>query len=310
MKLRLLQRDEIEAAKWNGCVHYAPNSKIYGYTWYLDNVAENWMGIIEDDYQSVFPLVWNDRLFRIKQLYQPYLCQQLGLFTVNVQSKERIRQFLEFIPPAFKYWSIAFNDSNKNVLKLSDYSTVEKPNYQLFLNKPYEELAKAYSSNTKRNLKKANKHTFHLTSNMKPELFLEELKKAQLAKGIQHPPQLYHAAIRIIWNCLHRGKGTLMAAYDAETRELCAAIFFIFEGAAIIMLLNLSTAKGKERGAMTYLFDAIIRREAGSVKYIDFEGSAVPGIARFYKGFGAQNTPYYHLINNQLPWWARWRKSS
>lgn len=310
MKLRLLQRDEIETPKWNGCVHYAPNSKIYGYTWYLDNVAENWMGIVEGDYQSVFPLVWNDRLLRQKQLYQPYLCQQLGLFTVNVQSKERLHQFLQFIPDTFKYWDIALNDGNKNILKLPQYQTIQKTNYHLYLNQPYETLAQAYSSNTQRNLRKAKKHQLYLTNSMKPETFMEELQKAQKAKGVHHPPALYHAGMRIIWNCLHRGKGVLTAAYEKETRELCAAIFFMFDGAALINLLNLSTPKGKAIGAMAYLLDATIQREAGSVKYIDFEGSAVPGIARFYEGFGAENVPYYQLINNQLPWWIRWRKPS
>ena len=310
MKLRLLQREEIEAPKWNGCIYYSANSKIYGYTWYLDNVAENWMGIVEGDYQSVFPLVWNDRLFGVKQLYQPYLCQQLGLFTVNVRSKERLRQFLEFIPEEFKYWDLALNDGNESILKLSGYDTLQKPNYQLFLDKPYEELAKAYSGNTKRNLKKAQKTPLYLTNSMKPETFIEALQEAQNAKGVKHPDALYHAGLRIIWNCLHRGKGVLTAAYDAETRELCAAIFFMFEGAALINLLNLSTARGKKINAMTYLLDATIQRDAGSTKYIDFEGSSIPGIARFYEGFGAQNTPYYQLINNQLPWWLRWRKRS
>lgn len=309
MKLRLLQRDEIEVPKWNGCVHYSPNSKIYGYTWYLDNVADEWMGIVEGDYQSVFPLVWNDRMLRVKQLYQPYLCQQLGLFTVNVQSKERLSQFLKFIPAEFKYWDIALNDGNRNILKLQDYDIEEKVNYQLYLNKPYEELATAYSTNTKRNLKKAKKHQLYLTNNINADTFVEALKTAQAVKGVQHPPQLYHAASRIIWNCLHRGKGVLTAAYDSEKR-LCAAIFFMFDGAALINLLNFSTPRGKELGAMTYLLDATIRREAGSVKYIDFEGSAIPGIARFYEGFGAENMPYYQLKNNQLPWWLRWRKRS
>ena len=66
MDLRLLSREAIEAAKWNGCVHYASNSKIYGYTWYLDNVAEEWMGLVEGDYQSVFPLVFNQKLLGTK----------------------------------------------------------------------------------------------------------------------------------------------------------------------------------------------------------------------------------------------------
>jgi hypothetical protein len=159
----------------------------------------------------------------------------------------------------------------------------------------------------KRNLKKASKENLYLTGNLKPETFVEAVKKAQIAKGIKHPEALYHTGHRIIWNCLHRGKGVITAAFNTD-KELCAAIFFMFDGRAIINLLNVSTAVGKDVGAMAYLLDATIKREAEGVKYIDFEGSSVPGIARFYESFGAENVPYYQLKQNQLPWWAKWRK--
>ena len=41
--------------------------------------------------------------------------------------------------------------------------------------------------------------------------------------------------------------------------------------------------------------------------FIDFEGSSVDSIARFYQGFGAENIPYYHIKQNRLPWWIRWK---
>ena len=52
MNLRIVERDDIEKNKWDGFIHYASNSKVYGYTWYLDNVSENWFGIVEGDYET------------------------------------------------------------------------------------------------------------------------------------------------------------------------------------------------------------------------------------------------------------------
>lgn len=306
-KIRLLQREEIEEPKWNGCVHYAINSKIYGYTWYLDNVSENWLGLVEGDYESVFPLVWNDKLFKIKQLYQPLLCQQLGIFSVNMLSKERIRNFLEAIPAEFKLWDISLNDDNVYASQLSSYQVEKKDNYLLYLNKPYEDLYAAYSTNIKRNIKKAEQQNLYLTTDLKPETFVAAVKAAQISKGIIHPEALYHAAHRIIYNCLHRGKGVITVAYNSE-RELCAAIFFMFDRFSMVNLLNVSTEAGKDTGAMPYLLDMTIKREANKHKYIDFEGSSIEGIARFYKSFGAENIPYYQLKNNRLPWWIKWYK--
>ena len=309
MEIKLLKRDEIEAGRWNGCVHYAANSKIYGYTWYLDNVCgTEWYGLVEGNYESVMPLVWNSKLFHIKQLYQPFLCQQLGLFSVNLLSAERVRKFLSAIPEEFKYWEMNLNDGNKSVLKLKDeYSIVSKDNYLLYLNKPYPELRAAYSKNTKRNIKKAEEVGLYLTAGLKPENFVEEVQKAQEAKGVKHPDALYHTAHRIIYNCLHRGQGTILGAYDAD-KNLCAGVFLMFNGASLTNLLNFSTPRGKEIGAMAYLLDSLIKREADKQKYIDFEGSSVEGIARFYKSFGAENIPYFQLKNNNLPWFLKWRK--
>lgn len=310
MKIRLLTREEIETPKWNGCVHYASNSKIYGYSWYLDNVCNgDWIGLVEGDYQSVMPLIWNQKLFKIKQLYQPYLCQQLGLFSVNMLSKERIRQFLAAIPMEYKYWDIHLNDGNRQVLGLEEegYDIVRKDNYHLYLNKPYAELRADYSQNTKRNLKKADKAGIYLTAGLKPEKFVELVQNAQEKKGISHPEALYHTAHRVIYNCLHRGQGTILGAYD-DDKNLLAAAFLMFNGAAIINLLNFTTPAGKEVGAMHYLIDSLIERESNKHKYIDFEGSAVEGIARFYKSFGAENIPYYQLKKNKLPWMIKWAK--
>lgn len=308
MDIRLVEREEIEEAKWNGCVHYANNSKIYAYTWYLDNVAEHWCGLVEGDYQSVFPLVWNQKIFGIKQLYQPLLCQQLGLFSVHVRSKKRIEAFLNAIPKEFKYIHIHLNDRNQQVKKIEDLAIVDKPNYLLNLNKPYEVLAKNYSSNVKRNIKKAGKSNLFLSTNIKPEKLVEAVKISQEKKGNKMPDYLFHSAHRIIYNCLHRGLGGLYTANDKDDETLHAAIFMMYSGASMINLLNVTTDEGRESGAMHYLLDYIIQSNANKPKIIDFEGSSITGIARFYESFGAENVPYYEFKQNKLPWWIRWKK--
>ena len=308
MEIRLLKRDEIEKRRWNGCVYYAPNSLIYAYTWYLDNVCEDWEGLVEFDgehYVSVFPLVWNSRLFGVKRLYQPYLCQQLGLFTVNGFTEERLKAFIAAIPTEYKHISINLNDSNE-LKVLPGFQITEKPNYLLPLSLPYEKLRANYSSNLKRNLKKAEKAGLYSTTSIKPEDFVAAVKEMQKAKNNIFPEGLYHSAHRIIYNCMHRGQGVIMASYNAE-HELCAAIFWMTNGARIINLLNVTTEVGREIGAMHYLVDIYVQSNAGKPMFIDFEGSSVDSIARFYQSFGAENHPYFNLKQNRLPWWLKWK---
>jgi hypothetical protein len=303
MNIKLLTREEIDKAKWNSCVHFSPNSLIYAYTWYLDNVCETWSGLVEGDYESVFPLVWNNKLLGFKRLYQPYLCQQLGLFSINALSEKRINAFIGAIPEDFRFIDINLNDSN--ILKKIDGFTVcEKPNYLLSLYPSYDKIFEGYHSNLKRNLKKANNLHLYATTDIKPEVFIEAVKDHHKNKGNVIPSAIYHTALRIIYNCQHRGLGTLMAVYN-ENQELCSAVFWMNNGARFINLLNVTTEKGRENGSMHFLIDIFIQSNSGKTMFIDFEGSSIESIARFYKSFGAESSPFLNIRRNNLPWWLK-----
>jgi hypothetical protein len=59
---------------------------------------------------------------------------------------------------------------------------------------------------------------------------------------------------------------------------------------------------------MPYLIDLFIQSNSGKPAFIDFEGSSIDSIARFYQSFGAENLPYYNIKKNMLPWWLKWKK--
>jgi hypothetical protein len=44
------------------------------------------------------------------------------------------------------------------------------------------------------------------------------------------------------------------------------------------------------------------------LRMLDFEGSDIATVARFYAGFGAQQENYPVLQLNRLPWLFRWLK--
>ncbi|MEL7020062.1 MAG: hypothetical protein AAGK47_00510, partial [Bacteroidota bacterium] len=58
MDIQLIKREDIEKPRWDGCVHYSPNGNVFGYTWYLDAIAREWDGLVENNYESVMPLVY------------------------------------------------------------------------------------------------------------------------------------------------------------------------------------------------------------------------------------------------------------
>ena len=73
---------------------------------------------------------------------------------------------------------------------------------------------------------------------------------------------------------------------------LQAATFFGFSKTRGIYLVSASNAMGKEDRSMFKLVDTFIHEHAGSGLLLDFEGSNIPNVARFFAGFGARPEIY------------------
>lgn len=306
MKIRFVPYKEIHRLKWDSCVHYATNGNPYAYTWYLDNVCENWDGLVEGDYESVFPLVWNKKLLGYKQLYQPPFSQQLGIYSVNVMSLARRKAFLEAIPEEYRYVNIQLNDHNI-IPEDWGFKTTKRPNFLVDLNRSYEEISSKYSKNLKRSLKKANQFKFTATTNVKPEKLVALFNEHQGSKIDNWTEKNVHMAHRIIYNALHRGLGFISGIED-ENGELLAASFFLSSHRRFYNILPASTPKGRECRAMHVLIDLLIRMNVNKPMFLDFEGSSIESIARFYKQFGVIDRPYYRFERNTLPWFLKMLK--
>lgn len=51
----------------------------------------------------------------------------------------------------------------------------------------------------------------------------------------------------------------------------------------------------KKCGAATFAIIKLIEQWNGQLRYLDFEGSMVPGVRRFYESFHAEPEHYYHI---------------
>lgn len=301
MEIKYLRREEIEDKKWNGCVHFALNGFPYGYTWFLDNVAEEWDGLVLEDYRVVMPLPKNKK-WKWEYIYTPLFAQQLGIFSLKPISKNLLNSFIDAIPDQFKLVDQNVNFMNR--VERDDFDKWEKTNLELLLNQSYESLRKNYSKNTIRNIKKAEKNELTINNNVKPETLVSFFKE-NIGKDLKFMQEsAYHSLHRIIYNSLHYGMG---ATYSISNKngDLLATAYFLFGKNRMINLLPASNAEGKATGAMALLYDYVIRLHAEKNLILDFEGSMIPSIARYYKGFGAQEVSYWQIKRNQLPWYIQ-----
>lgn len=306
MNIKYVKREDIDRVKWDSCVHYAINGNISGYTWYLDNICEQWDGLVEGDYESVMPLVWNDKWLGVKQIFQPFLAQQLGVFSVHVPSQKRVQGFLDAIPAEFKKIVMHLNEGIR--LKTAEnFEVIERDNYVLNLYQDYDTIENNYSKNHKRSLKKARKFNHIIGGNLKPEKLMELYREHQGVKIKAFKDDSYHAAHRIIYNALHRGRG-FISCIQSDEGEVLAAAFFTISHNRMTLLFPSTTPQGRTENAMHQLIDMLIQSNSPRKVLLDFEGSSVPSIARFYQGFGASSRPYVQLVRNDLPFWMKWLK--
>lgn len=85
-------------------------------------------------------------------------------------------------------------------------------------------------------------------------------------------------------------------------KELIAAVFCIFDHQTTYYLLGGHDYKNKYRGANSLvLWEAIKYSKRIGLQYFDFEGSMVPQIERYFRGFGGKLTPYYTINKAKLP---------
>ena len=298
MEIQHLRHKVIDKRKWDKCIKNSFNATIYAYSWYLDIVSEGWEALVEGDYLSVMPLTHN-RKMGIAYLSQPTYAQQLGVFSTGRLDSSKVEGFINAIPREFRFAEINLNIFNR--IDTGTYIERTNTNYELDLIEPYEKLKKGYSTNTKRNLKKAIKNNISIIEGVTSYEMIK-LFKENVGDSRNHFEEQHYNTLRQLISFSTRYRfGEIIGAYTAEN-TLCAATFFVYSNHRGIYLVSASTPEGIEKRAMFRLIDHYIRKNSERNMTLDFEGSNIESIARFFKGFGATACQYHTIKMNRLPW--------
>ena len=83
---------------------------------------------------------------------------------------------------------------------------------------------------------------------------------------------------------------------------------FVSQGTEGVFLFSATDATAKRTGAMHWLINEFIKSRSGEEMILDFEGSNLPGLARFYKRVGSKETVYLQVRKNNLPKIIKWIK--
>ncbi|MGE0635569.1 MAG: hypothetical protein AB7G44_17195 [Bacteroidia bacterium] len=295
--IQYLTNENIDRRKWDDCIARSFNGIVYAYSWYLDIVSPEWEALVKDDYKSVMPLTWR-RKYGIKYLFQPFYTQQLGVFSTEKSDTYLVQKFLEAIPKPFQFVEISLNTFNH--FNIEDIQVKQSLTHELDLIESYENIAKNYSDNLKRNLKKAQYNKLQIAFVNQPEPVITLFRKNRGSTISNLKERDYKTLILLMHQAIHRGKAQVVNVMN-EQNALCAGAFFMESNNKVIFLFSGLSEEGKNLNAMPFLIDSFIKQNAGKNITLDFEGSNDINIARFYKSFGSKECVYPQIKINSLP---------
>lgn len=302
-QIKYIKHPDIDSEKWAQCIENAGNSRIYANIWHLDRTAIVWDALVYGDYEFVMPLPVRKK-FGFSYIYQPIFCQQLGIFPEPTAFNAT--EFYKLLFDKFRYVDIHLNAQNTSIKEQKELDFSPRHNYLLDLQYNYKSLERSYSTNTKRNIAKAAKNNLQYIPGIRLEDYLA-LKNANLNDKVSK--KNIEKLKSIIAFGQYKGIGEIYGVYSTEN-EMCAAVYFCRWKNRVIYLNAATSEKGKKLGAMYFLVDNFIRGNAERNLLLDFEGSMIPGVARFYGGFGATPETYFQLKFNRLPLPFKWLKRS
>ena len=294
-----LSNKEIDCRKWDDCLAEIPGIKPYAFSWYLDIMSPGWEALVDDDYCSLFPLP-RAKKFGFSYIATPLFLQQLGLFTPDGDRQKIASEFISFMPELYRLIDLNIGQE----VRLEGYVVTPRYNFELRLGEPYETIWVNYMSDCRRNINVAHRYPQDIVDDVMPQevisLYRNNIgKRAGVIRDVS-----YRRLHSLMDHCIQTGKGKILGVRSPKGKLLWG-MFVIDTADRITLLFTAGSRKSRELRTAYHVIDHIIKSNAGSGRTIDFAGSSVPSIALFMKSFGGEQTTYWRLYRNNLPWPVR-----
>ncbi len=291
-----------DRAAWAALHAAAPQATVYTAAWWLDAVTGSRWGAVADvapdgTYRAALPVPLRRRWRGLGplEIFQPFVTQQLGVLAQPDYAPTPVdaAPFLAALPAVARVYGQLHVSNGLPAGAPTGWRLGERVTYHLDLKAPYAELATGYHQNHRRNLRKAAGLSVQPEA---PALLIQPLIALFVrTKGRETPdvkPRHYALLAQLLTGLEARGQLLAVAARALATGDLLAGGLFAYDAHQIIYLLGATGEAGRGQGAAHAVIDCLLRHQAGTARVLDFEGSMIPSIARFYAGFGALPVPY------------------
>tara|TARA_R110002072_G_scaffold39820_2_gene113776 strand:- start:89 stop:997 length:909 start_codon:yes stop_codon:yes gene_type:complete len=301
--INYVKRQDLNVEKYDECIENSIQSNIYGFSWYLDIVADNWAVLVLDDYQAVMPIPIRKK-FGITYVYPPFWLLELGVFSLDDCIDFKL--FFDFLFKKFKALETRLNTDNE--VKEKAGFLIDKQMQMLSINENYETVFEGYRKDRKKDLRKAEKANLVEKWNDSPANLIQLFKDNVGKRTPYITNKDYLVLEELIKNCIKKGVGEMLSIYNIDN-ALVASGFFLKHQHKVTILVSSTDFKHRKNGENTFLIDRAIFKYQNNFDIFHFGGSSMDSIAKFFLSFGAETYNYQQLKYRNLPFWVKLFKS-
>ncbi len=301
--IEFVEHRAISAEKWNQCINESVlgiSGLCYAHYEYLNGISDHsWGALIvfndsRDRYLNVMPLPYRKKWGFIHYIYQPFFCQQLGVF--GQKTSLHIDDFIAAIPKRFLRVHLNVHEGLGIPRKGQ-----KRTNYIL---PPPHIPEKTFNKDALKNLRKLHQQPIEYVETFEYQSILTIYDEAWGAVagfewfndysafytsiGTLDPHRIY--AVLVCHQETKEPLGGAIFLHSGEIKSSAHRLHYVCGGA-----IN----EGREWGVVHGIIEHICLQFPDSI--IDFEGSNIPSVAKFYRKFNPIDEPYYAInINYRL----------
>jgi hypothetical protein len=298
-EIRHLARQAIDTVRWDRCVSASGQGIAFGYSRYLDLMADDWDGLVVGDYEAVLPLPARKK-FGVRYGYPPRFMGPNPVYCLP-GTIPPLMDLMHAAGCAFRFSDIQVAASPQEV----GIPHAVRKNHLLPLDGTYDAIRSGYSATCRNLLSKGEREGVVVDKGGDSEEAIRRAVRDGMMEGCSRSD-----LDRFRMLCRERtaeGSCFTASAKNKGGDPLSMGIFLIAEK-RVHYMASWTGEAGRKTGASRLVIDSVVREFAGTGRALDFVGSDIPGIASFFEGFGARAMEYVLIRQNRLPPWIGWMK--
>jgi len=282
---------------------------IFSKDWWLDSVCgyDNWDVIIIEkggNIMATMPYHLRDGKFGTKIISNPILTQVLGIYFKYPPKqkyykklsfeKEMIEKIVKELPEYSKF-NMTFNHDTTNLLPFhwNDFDVNVKYTY-IIKDISIEDLSKNFETDIRRRRRRKADEAGVVVYESEDIKKFYEVNEMTFVRQNRTIPYSFEFIENLYKNCKDHNACKMYFVKDIDD-NIIACNFLIYDEQTVYYLMGGIDPKYKDMGGMDVVQYESIKFALSNDKVFDFEGSMVESIEKYFRSFGAIQTPYFKV---------------